>query len=280
MSLTLAANDDGAIAEPHAPSTLVAFLARAVHDPAVDVSKLEAIYRMQRELVADERRAAFHRAMNAVQSEMQAVVRNAFNDQTRSKFATLEAVDAAIRPVYAKHGFALSFTETPSDAVEMKVTCIVSRDGHAETYFLSALSDTVGPQGKANKTHVQGVGSSVSYLRRYLVCMIFNIALKGDDNDGNRPGNGAANDTGEVLGRAAIDLLAGLIAETKTDERKLLAHMGFPDLTMIKDVPARDFARMKNLLLSKKNILAQRAARTARSAESERALGIQAANVR
>jgi hypothetical protein len=258
MSLTLAANDDGAIVEPQPPSTLVTFLARAVHDPSVDVSKLEAIYRMQRELVADERRAAFHRAMNAVQSEMQAVVRNAFNDQTRSKFATLEAVDAAIRPVYAKHGFSLSFTETPSDAAEMKITCIVSRDGHAETYFLSALSDTVGPKGAANKTNVQGVGSSVSYLRRYLVCMIFNVALKGDDNDGNRQ-RPANEETGELISRAQASELRALMQETRILESVVLAKKA-PGLATIEALPAAAFHIVRNDLLSRKNVLAQRAA--------------------
>jgi len=265
MSVSLAANDDGAIVQPQAPSTLVAFLARAVHDPSVDVHKLEAIYRMQRELVADERRAAFHRAMNLVQSELQPVVRNALNSETRSKYATLEAVDAAVRPIYSKHGFALSFTEAPSDDPELKITCLVTRDGHTETYFLSALSDTVGPKGTPNKTNVQGVGSSVSYLRRYLTCLIFNIALANEDNDGNR--RKPANDTGEVLGQKAIDLLYQLIADVAYDpaavaanERGFLDSFGFNDLRTIKDIPAREFARLKNALLDRKNQRAQRAA--------------------
>lgn len=263
MSVTLAANDDGAIVEPQAPSTLIAFLARAVHDPSVDVGKLEAIYRMQREIVADERRAAFHRAMNAVQSEMQAVVRNAFNDQTRSKFATLEAVDAAIRPVYAKYGFSLSFTETPSDAAEMKITCIVSRDGHAETYFLSALSDTLGPKGMPNKTNVQGVGSTTTYLRRYLTCLVFNIALKNEDNDGNRQ-RPANEETGELISRAQAVELRALMQETRILEAVVLAKKA-PGLATIEALPAAKFHIVRNDLLSRKNVLAQRAAANTQS---------------
>lgn len=255
------ANDDD-----EAPGTLIEFLARAVRDPSIDVGKLEAIYRMQREIVADDRRARFHDAMNAVQGETQAVVRNAVNTETKSKYATLEAVDAAIRPIYTAHGFALSFTETPHDAPELKVTCHVTRRGHQETYFLSALPDTAGPKGTPNKTSVQGTGSSVSYLRRYLTCMIFNIALR-DDNDGNR---NRPNNDGELAGRNQADELYRLLAECsangvadETSERTFLTKMNLGELRSIKDVPVGHFVRLKNALLTKRNILQQRAARAA-----------------
>jgi hypothetical protein len=35
------------------------------------------------------------------------------------------------------------------------------------------------------KSNVQGVGSTNSYLRRYIACNIFNIVVVGDDDDGN-----------------------------------------------------------------------------------------------
>lgn len=258
-AIAIAANDDGALVEPQAPSNLIAFLARAVHDPNVDVGKLEAIYRMQREIVADERRAEFHEAMSEVQAEMQAVARNAFNDQTRSKFATLEAIDAAIRPTYTKHGFRLSFTETPTDTPELRISCVISRRGHEETYFLSALSDTVGPQGKPNKTNVQGVGSSVTYLRRYLACMIFNVALR-DDNDGNRAKPANANEeTGELINRHQVNELRALMLETRILESVVLARKA-PGLATIEALPATQFHIIRNDLLSRRNVLAQRAA--------------------
>ncbi len=40
-----------------------------------------------------------------------------------------------------------------------------------------------GNQGKTNKTGIQAVGSSVSYLRRYLLTMAFNIVLADDPDD-------------------------------------------------------------------------------------------------
>jgi hypothetical protein len=267
------ANDDGAIVEPQAPSNLIAFLARAVHDPSVDVHKLEAIYRIiaeerreQRSILADEARVRATDALNKVSAELKVILRNRYNDHTKSKFADLQAVDEVVRPIYTKHGFSISFDGVKHDgefwvrATLRHVTPGASMD-HVQTYELPAPPDLVGAKGAANKTEIQGICSATTYMRRYLKFMIFDAAT-GDDNDGNRITQ-PANDTGEVFGREAIDLLTRLIAETKTDERKLLTHMGFPDLTTIKDVPAREFAKFKGALLTKKNVLAQRAAREA-----------------
>lgn len=243
------------------PQSLLNFVARALVDPAIDVNKLEMLLRMQREIVAEEARVAFAVAMNAAQGEIQAVARNAINPETRSKYATLEAVDQAIRPVTHKHGFSLQFSEADNDSPEKRIECVVTHTaGHAKTFHLAAMSDTVGPQGKPNKTQVQGVGSTVSYLRRYLTCMIFNVALR-DDNDGNRVRK--TEETGELAGRTQADELYRLLAATKSDERKFLDHMGLNDARSLKDVPIRHFVRLKNALLTKKHILAQRAARAA-----------------
>lgn len=52
--------------------------------------------------------------------------------------------------------------------------------GHFEDSFMPAPLDTSG-----GKSSVQGVGSTNSYLRRYIACNIFNIVVVGDDDDGN-----------------------------------------------------------------------------------------------
>src|SRR5437868_10847937 len=52
--------------------------------------------------------------------------------------------------------------------------------GHFEDSFMPAPPDTSG-----GKSTVQGVGSTNSYLRRYIACNIFNIVVVGEDDDGN-----------------------------------------------------------------------------------------------
>ena len=51
--------------------------------------------------------------------------------------------------------------------------------GHYEDSFMPAPLDTTG-----SKSEVQAVGSTNSFLRRYVLCNIFNIVVVGDDDDG------------------------------------------------------------------------------------------------
>lgn len=258
-----AAADDAA-----APSgTLLNFVAAAVKDPGVDVAKLEALLRMQREIVADDARLRFNRAMSAVQAEMQPVVRDALNTQTASKYARLETIDAAMRPIYTRHGFSLSFDSEPVDGPNVRVACEVAHAaGHSKTYHLDAALDVAGPQGKANKTPLHGLGSSVSYLRRYLTCMIFHVVLANEDNDGNA-GPRAGHGGGAAISQAQVAALRGLIADCAADpgaavknERTFLRKMGLEALPSIQDVPGAEFGRLRTALLTKRGVLAQRAA--------------------
>jgi hypothetical protein len=254
--ITIAATSTStALSTPEsAPDSLLNFVARAVKDPTIDVAKLESLLRMQREIVADDARLQFNRAMSAAQGEMQPVLRNARNDQTNSRYANLEAVDAAIRPIYARHGFCLEFNSEPLDGPNVRIVCEVSHvGGHSKKYCLEAALDTAGPKGTGNKTPVQGLGSSVSYLRRYLMMMVFNIALTNEDNDGNR--------TRPAAGRISLEQLAelsDLMRRTRTEEPRFLAAMA-PGLRSIEDAPAADFPRLKNALLTKLGVLSQRA---------------------
>jgi hypothetical protein len=243
-------------------TSLLNFVAMAVKDSAIDVTKLEVLLRMQREILADDAKLQFNRAMSAAQGEMQPVLRDAKNDQTNSKYARLETIDAAMRPVYTRHGFSLSFNSEPIDGPNVRIACEVAHmAGHSKTYHLEAALDTAGPQGKANKTPLHGLGSSVSYLRRYLTCMIFHIVLMNEDNDGNR----LRPDTGLITHAQRMDL-KGLMRETHTLEAKFLSVM-FPTLALreIEEAPAVDFARLKNALISKRTILAKRAAAAAQA---------------
>ena len=55
-----------------------------------------------------------------------------------------------------------------------------------QKHFDLAL-DGVGLKGNPNKTAVQASGSTISYGRRYLKLMVFDVVLTNEDNDGNAP---------------------------------------------------------------------------------------------
>jgi len=164
-----------------------------ISDPAAraNIEVLEKLVALQERM--DVRRAVteFQRAMNAAQAEMEPVTRTAQNEHTRSKYAVLEVIDSAVRPIYIRHGFSLTYDNPQVAADGVTVSCkIMHNGGHSETRSLTGGLDTSGSQGKSNKTPIQALGSTVTYLRRYLLCMIFNVVLRNEDKDGNRAGPG------------------------------------------------------------------------------------------
>jgi ERF superfamily len=242
-----------------ADRSLLNIVAMAVRDPAIDVAKLETLLRMQREIVAGDARLQFNRSMSLAQGEMQPVLRDATNDQTRSRYARLETIDAAVRPIYTRHGFCLEFNSEPIEGPngQARIVCEVSHfAGHTKKFQLEAALDTAGPQGKANKTPLHGLGSTVSYLRRYLVCMIFNVVLAHDDNDGNRAQWG--NENGQLT-EAQADELHDLMARGRIREGAVLEKMA-PGLRSISQLPSTEFPRVRNALLSRLNVIEQRMA--------------------
>jgi hypothetical protein len=83
----------------------------------------------------------------------------------------------------------------------MRITCTVAHDsGYFEENYLDAPVTTTGSQGgRMAITPVQAIGSTVTYLRRYLLGMVWNTVLADDDDDGEsqrpqweRPRNVAA----------------------------------------------------------------------------------------
>jgi hypothetical protein len=253
-----AANSNVALVESPLADSLLNFVAMAVRDPSVDVTKLSALLREQRQIIADDARLKFQRAFAEAQAEMVPVTRDAVNDQTRSKYARLETIDAAIRPIYTRYGFAMSFDSEPIEGGVRIVCEVTHRDGHAKTYRLESGLDTAGAKGNANKTPMHGLGSAVSYLRRYLKTMVWDLALSNEDNDGNRTRH-ATNDDGELLSRAQLAELDDLMTRTQSSEGRFLAHHNL-DFRSIQQVPASEFVRLKNSLLTKAHVLAQRAA--------------------
>ncbi|MGD0110061.1 MAG: hypothetical protein ABSC06_39510, partial [Rhodopila sp.] len=70
------------LSEPPGPDSLLNAVARAVKDPSIDVAKLEALLRLQREIVAADAELQFARAMSQCQGELQPVLRSMPNTAT------------------------------------------------------------------------------------------------------------------------------------------------------------------------------------------------------
>ncbi|MGE0278433.1 MAG: ERF family protein [Nitrospiraceae bacterium] len=169
------------------PSELIAFVSmieRAARDPNVDVDKMERLLAMQEKIIARNAEQAFSAAMSAAQSEMRPVAADANNPQTKSRYASYLALDKALRPIYVNHGFALSFdTATTQNADVLVVLCdVMHTSGHTRRYSVPMPADGKGAKGGDVMTKTHATGAAMTYGQRYLLKMIFNIAV-GEDND-------------------------------------------------------------------------------------------------
>ena len=248
----------GAVVETTAPSeatTMLQVIERAALNPNIDVEKMERLLAMHERIVDKENQAAeralarkakqeFDEAMTKAQSELPQIVKDKVNTQTDSRYASLEGVMKAAGPIITKNGFSLSFEPADSPKPDHhRVICTVSHvGGHSQKYTADLPADTKGPQGTANKTQIHGFGSTMSYGCRYLTRMIFNITVKGEDQDGNQPGD-------FITEEQQAEIVA-LIEETGADVLKLCSYFKVGSIT---EIPAKMFLPVKNRLLEKKN---------------------------
>lgn len=159
---------------------------------ALETGKAEQLQILQEMYFKDLARKAeeaFNLAMNAAQSEVTRVIPDAYNQETKSKWATYPALDKMLRPIYIKHGFSLSFDSGESPADTVTAFCYLShREGHTRKYQSPPVPlPTKGAKGGAVMTSTHGTGAAMSYAKRYLLCYIFNIPVGDEDTDGNAP---------------------------------------------------------------------------------------------
>ncbi len=201
----------GATGEPGPLQSLLAIAALAARDPQVDAAKLASLLDLCRTLESEAGLRAFNEAMIAVQTELKPIATDALNPQTKSNYASYAALDRALRPIYTAHGFALSFDTGDAPAAEaVRVLCHVShRAGHVRVYRADLPADGKGAKGGGAMSRTHAVGSALTYGMRYLLKMIFNVAIGEDDDDGNAAGAGAITAEQAKTLRAAIDEVGG-----------------------------------------------------------------------
>lgn len=225
------------------PANILDIVSRAASDPNIDVAKTEKLLEMYERIAARNAEVSFNTAMKSAQEEMPKILRNKENQQTNSRYADLERVNAVIVPVYTKHGFSLSFgTADCPMAGHYRVTCLVSHvAGHSRAYQADIPADMTGLKGNANKTATHGFGSTMSYGRRYLTLLVFNITLTNEDHDGNQPQ--------DTVTEEQIANIEALLTETASDKAKFLRYL---KVESIADIPAKNYSAVVKIIEAKR----------------------------
>lgn len=124
---------------------------------------------------SSESLAGLAKAMVAAQAEIENAVKNATNPHFRNNYADLAEVINTTRPILTKHGLAV--IQMPGMDEEGRAT-VANMILHESGEWIT--STAAAPM---QKNDPQGVGSALTYLRRYSLAALCNIAQEDDDGE-------------------------------------------------------------------------------------------------
>lgn len=172
-------------------------------------------------------RGPFAKAFIAAQKSTEAVKKAATNPAFKSKYADLSEVVEATIPALNANG--IGVIQSPGYDGEL-VTI--------ETVFLheSGASCTGILRLRPSKADPQGVGSAITYGRRYSLLAMTGAAPEDDDgNLASRPSN---DRTGATITQAQAEALQAMAEDVGADVPKFLKYLNAPSLA---DLPASRF---------------------------------------
>lgn len=185
------------------PESLLPALIRAASDPATSSDKLKALLDARDRLMREQAEVEFVSAYVAMQEELPTINKDgriemparpgkASKDQLYSSYPNLSRI---VKPILLKHKFACVMLPEPGPENsgilmrgELSLVCETEygRIVHTKRCAIPAPLEVSG-----SKNPVQGVGSSLSYTKRYAKIALLDIiseAPEDKDDDGRRAG--------------------------------------------------------------------------------------------
>lgn len=157
---------------------LLTVIERAAMNKDTDIDKMNSLLELQKGIMEKQAEIDFTEAMARLQPELPVIKKTAKAHNT--KYAKYEDVDRAIRPLYTQEGFATKWNTRRLENGETEYIGICShKGGHSEIYTITLPDDNSG-----SKNAVQAKASTLSYAKRYLLQMMFNVVCVDEDDDG------------------------------------------------------------------------------------------------
>ncbi|WP_295487922.1 ERF family protein [uncultured Pseudomonas sp.] len=117
---------------------------------------------------------ALAEALANAQAEIENAAKASVNPHLKNKYADLAEILNTVRPVFARHGLSISQLPGFEDGKVNVETLLLHKSGE---WISSVLC------GPCAKQDAQGVGSAITYYRRYSLAAIAGISQ--EDDDGN-----------------------------------------------------------------------------------------------
>lgn len=226
------------------PTSVLDIIAQAVATKQ-DVEVLRGLLDLQKDFLRMQAETSFNAAMARLQAKIPQINKDGrivVGNVERSRYARLEDIDVAIRPLLAEEGFSFSFDEEEYSENRVRYAATLAhKDGHSVVKRMSVPVDkaAVGQRGPV-RTAIQDAGSTSSYVRRYLIKMHLNLVERGEDIDGN--------DLKTIDEEQQVNLKA-LAEEVKADLPRFLKFMGVDSLAEILE---SDYKKAVNALEAKR----------------------------
>lgn len=217
-------------------AAILSMIERMAVDPNIDPDRIERFIALKERMDANAAKVAYNAAYATMQPELPAIPKR--GQSNTGNYALWEDIQDRIIPVLAEHGFGLSF-KTKVEGETITVTAILRHEaGHEDSTELPLPTDKSG-----SKNNVQGVGSSVSYGKRYTASALLNIRVAGEDDDGVAAG------IGDLVSMEQIEALQDLINEAGTTTEKFCK---WAKVQALKEIPASRFKECESALLRKR----------------------------
>jgi len=231
-------------AEPQSES-LFEIISKAATDKSIPVERMIALFELQERLMQKEAEIALNLALAKLEPEIQALTKSKEGAKTKEGavkfwYTPYEKIDAMLRPLLRKFGLSLSFTTEPYDGKPWSVVTVteITKGGTKKAMIPYA------PDSNTQLNTPQQIASGVSYAKRHLVVLLFNLVTEGADDDAAFAGAIAPEQIGKIE--------RGLV-EGKIDKTKFLQYLekqfGVKEIALI---PASGFDTVAKLLQQKK----------------------------
>lgn len=116
--------------------------------------------------------SAISKSLSELQGELKNATKNSINPHFKNRYADLQEVLDTVKPLTSKYSLCLTQHPSYTDGI-VSVTTLIS---HESGEFIQSTASCPCP-----KLDPQGVGSAITYLRRYSVQSIFGFASEDDD---------------------------------------------------------------------------------------------------
>ena len=123
-------------------------------------------------MLKSESIAALAKAIALSQLHVENALKSSTNPHFKSKYADLAEILNTVRPVFSANGIAIVQTPTFESGVASVETMLCHESGE----FISSVCSS-----PVSKQDAQGIGSAITYLRRYSLAAMCGIAQEDDD---------------------------------------------------------------------------------------------------